>query len=80
MLESLTIELVDCLDTWIARNTKDSLVSTRENLEDDHNLTYVRKAPKQATQGLLMSMIDGEEVKVSLEAAIIVITTSPTIV
>lgn len=64
-------QLMDKLDTQVAQNLEELLIATVENLDEDHNLTFVWGALKPATREMLMSITDDEEVKVALEAAII---------
>lgn len=68
-MEYTMTQLVNKLVTWIAQKPEESLLATMENLEADHNLTFVRGALKRATEEMLVSTMDGEEVKVDFETA-----------
>lgn len=68
-------QLVDKLDTRIAKKTKETSITTMKNLEDDHNLTVVQGAMKRVFLEVLMAIIDDEEVKGDFEAAVIQMAT-----
>lgn len=71
MMESTMKKLVNILDTWNTQKTEASLTATVEILDRENTLVLVRKALKQATQEVLMLIMNNKKIKIALEAAIV---------
>lgn len=70
LLEATLTEHTNKLDAKIAQGTEKALVGIAENLENDHNLAFVRKELKRGTYKI-PSMMDENKVYKAFEGAVL---------
>lgn len=76
MMEEALNQLSDKHNVLLVEFTEELFIKLMEHNEEDHDMPFVSRALKRATNDMLMSMRDGDGVREISEAAIVQMSTS----